>query len=200
MDDWKKTRKAAANSRRRMIYNNDGDDVFGGHNENGITKKNVTPQAFWEARCLGLEDSHLYSIFYCTTVSFNLHTHNSRVAELYTGSHPNLCSYAGAFIEQGRDNLELTIDFCRKHGLEIFWSQRMNDTHDNWYPSFFLSAFKREHPELILFRPEDIGKPKQGLVEPHMNATAVDYVKQEIRDRQYEIISDVCERYYVDGI
>lgn len=203
MDHWKKARKAAAHRRRRMIFNNDGGDVFVGHIESGITKKDVTPQAFWEARCLGLENSHLDSIFYCTTTgSFNLHSHNSRVAELFTASHPNVFprNYASALIEQGRDNLQLVIDFCRKHGLEAFWSQRMNDTHDNWYPTLMLSAFKREHPELLLFHPEDRGKPMQGLVEPHMNATAVDYGKPEIRDRQYEIIRDVCERYDVDGI
>jgi len=202
MDDWKKVRKAAAHHRRRIIFNNDGDDTSGGHVHDGIKKKDVTPQAFWEARSLGVENSHLDSIFYCTNAgSFNSHSHNSRVAELFTSSVPGLfpLNYSGALIEQGRDCLELIIDFCRKNGIEAFWSQRMNDIHDNWYPVFY-SKYKKEHPELLLFRPEDIGKPMQGLVEPHMNATAVDYGKQEIRDQQYEIIRDVCQRYDVDGI
>ena len=201
MDNWKEVRKAAAHRRRRMIFNNDGDDVS--------QVREATPQAFWEARSLGLEDSYADSIFYSTGGNFHQHQYDSRVPEVRAElirlgmmndpfEHGYL-NHARAFIEQGRDCLQLTIDFCRKHKMEIFWSLRMNDIHDNWYPPA-VSALKREHPELLLFRPEDIGKPKQGILEPHMNATAVDYGRQEIRDLQYSIFRDVCERYDVDGI
>lgn len=71
-------RKKAAHRRRRIILNNDGDDVF--------LARAANPEAFWTERCYGLEDSQVDSIFYSTSISFNLHTHNSKVAELFTGT------------------------------------------------------------------------------------------------------------------
>lgn len=111
-----------------------------------------------------------------------------------------LCqNIAKALIEQGRDNLQLTIDFSRRNGLEVFWSLRMNDMHDNWYPNFY-PKYKKEHPEFLIFQPPDIGKPRLPFMEPHMNATVVNYGSPEVRERQFAILRDVCERYDIDGI
>ncbi len=183
----------AAWRRRRIIMNNDGDDVF--------SAPQATPESFWAQRCSGLEGSHVDAVFYCTTANFALHTHDSRCAEIYDVSDEILFSSSRAldFISQGRDNLQLVVDFCHANEMEAFWSLRMNDTHDNWYPAL-QSEFKRRHPEFLLFQPADVGRPRQGLVESHMNATAVDYGHQDVRDLQFEIIRDVCERYDVDGI
>jgi len=145
-------------------------------------------------------------------MGFNVHSHDSQFVELYTGRFVSelytgtegLWTEGGmpaALIEKGRDCLQLVIDFCRRHDKEVFWSLRMNDVHDNWYPSV-CPAFKKEHPELLLFQSDDIGRVRSGpdWPEPHMLATAVDYARPEIRDRQFAIIEDVCRRYDVDGI
>ena len=193
MDAWTKTRERAIARRRRIIMNNDGDDVF--------RAREATPESFLAERCSGLEGSHVDAIFYSTCVNFGVHSHDSRCAQIYDIEDEVICprNHAREFIRQGRDNLQMIIDFCRANGMEAFWSLRMNDTHDNWYP-FFLMEFKRSHPELLLFQPSDVGRGRQGLVEPHMYATAVDYGREEIRDMQFEIIRDVCERCDVEGI
>jgi hypothetical protein len=138
---------------------------------------------------------------YSTLSNFNSCVHDSRVAEINTLQDPDLLphNHVRELIAQGRDSLGLIVDFCRRNGLEVFWSARMNDMHDNWYPQF-MTRFKREHPELRLWRAGDYGRPGDGEVEPHMYATAMDYGRAEIRQRQFDTIIDVVERYDVDGI
>ena len=204
LDAWINRRKQAAQRRRRIIMNNDGDDAYG----YGLPPHaDPTPEAFWSQRCTGLENTQVDSIFYNTCVAFNLHSHDSCVAELCViednvleSIWPRRC-LVKHLIEQGRDNLQLIIDFCRAHDKEVFWSLRMNDIHDNWHPSLG-PRFKKEHPELLMFQPGDIGRQRASAdwPEPHMLATAVDYDRAEIRDRQFAIIEDVCRRYDVDGI
>lgn len=180
--------------------NNDGDDAAGCHLPAGIEP---TPEAFWSQRCTGLEDSQVDAIFYCTGGNFSCHAHDSRVAELSAHCdglwfRRNLARH---WIDLGRDALQMIVDFCRRHDKEVFWSLRMNDIHDNWYPSM-MPRFKREHPELLLFQPGDVGRARTGpeWPEPHMLATAVDYGHPEVRDRQFAIIEEVCRGYDVDGI
>jgi hypothetical protein len=213
-------RRQAAWRQRRVIYNNDGCDA----SANGLLQEArqsddpdrvaaaddpaaharlATPEAFWSQRCTGLEETDVDAIFYCSTISFNLHTHDSRVAELYTAPIilPTNGNLAGAWIAGGRDCLQLTIDFCRQHDMEVAWSLRMNDGHDNWYPTF-CPEFKKRHPGLLLFQDGDGGRVRTGpdWPQPYLYATAVDYGRQEIRDRQFAIIEDVCWRYDIDCI
>ena len=189
----RRARRELTHRTRRVIMNNDGDDVF--------LAREATPESFWAERCSGLEGSHVDAVFYSTTINFALHSHDCRCAEVCDRVDEMLLprNHARELISRGRDNLQLIVDFCHANAMEAFWSLRMNDTHDNWYPRM-QSEFKRRHPECLLFQPGDVGRPRQGLVEPHMNATAVDYGRQEVRDLQFEIIQDVCERYDVDGI
>ncbi len=192
-NEWEKERKKVAHRRRRIIMNNDGDDAY--------TAPEATPEAFWAQRFNGLEKPHVDSIFYNTSMwSFNRHNYNSKIAELFAGGDidiPN--NQARIFIDQGWDCLQLALDFCRKNRIEMFWSLRMNDIHDNWYPNMY-SQFKKDHPQLLLFQPTDIGRPRSPFMEPHMYATAVDYGQREIREQQLAIIREVCQEYDIDGI
>ena len=180
--------------------NNDGGDAEGGHLPDGVAP---TPEAFLAQRCTGLENTQVDSIFYCTGGNFNQHSFDTRVADLITEAHglwgkPNLARH---WIRLGRDNLQMVIDFAHEHDREVFWSLRMNDMHDNWYPPM-MPRFKREHPELLMFRPGDIGRTRTSSdwPEPHMLATALDYSHAAVRDQQLAIIEEVCRRYDVDGI
>jgi hypothetical protein len=181
--------------------NNDGDDIYMACPNaayfdlarRASTAAASTPHDFWAHRCQGLEDSHVDSIFYSTGGNGFTHSLDSKAVDLPPGLG------IADLLVQGRDALSRVIEFGRLHGLEVFWSDRMNDTHDNWHPCM-LTQYKREHPEVLLFQPQDIGRPRQGLMEPHMNATALDYGREEVRERAYEIIRAVCEGYDVDGI
>ena len=192
-DHWLQARRKAADHRRRIIFNNDGDDVF--------LAEEPTPESFLAVRTKGIEGTHVDTYVYSTLSNFNSCVHDSRVAEINRIADPFLLkhNHIQALIDQGHDNLSLIIGFCKTNGIEVFWSARMNDMHDNWYPQM-MTEFKREHPELRLWREGDYGRPGDGTIEPHMYAVAVDYGREEIRRRQYDTIIDVCERYDVDGI
>jgi len=193
MSDWTAVRKQAANRRRRVIYNNDGDDVF--------FAQEPTPESFLAARSKGVEGTHVDTYVYSTLSNFNSCVHDSRVAEISTLRFPSLypTNHIQAFIDQGQDSLSMVVGFCRANGIEVFWSARMNDMHDNWYPQM-LTDLKKNHPELRLWRESDYGRPGDGTIKPHMYATAMDYGCEEIRRRQYDTILDVCERYDIDGV
>ncbi len=62
-----------AHRRRRVIYNNDGDDIW--------ARGPIRSRGFSRSRHDPLLKMQVDSIFYCTTQSFNLFTHETSVAE-----------------------------------------------------------------------------------------------------------------------
>ncbi|HHV44083.1 MAG TPA: family 10 glycosylhydrolase [Firmicutes bacterium] len=187
-------RKAAAQRTRRIIYNNDGNDN---------PSLPVTPISFLQRRTLGLEYTQVDTISYCTGI-FNLYTHHSDETELHysTGSTPpEAVSWALLLKEQGFDPLQLMIDYARVHGKEIWWSMRMNDTHDNQAKreDWQLSQWKREHRHLLM-APVRTQFPYGWQAGPSWTYTALNYEHEEVRNKVYSIIADVCTRYDLDGI
>lgn len=116
-------------------------------------------------------------------------------------------------IASGRDGLQVKIDFCQKHGIEIFWSMRMNDHHDSAHPSQ-LSQWKIAHPECVMGLrpgrlptadgwpyPEALSSPDSGYF-PYCGASwsALNHGKAEVRRKVLAILTDVCGRYDIDGV
>jgi len=191
-------RKEAAHRPRRIIFDNDG-------NEPVYYCKDASPQALLDCRTTGLLGSQVDTIMYCTWSSgFGYFTHNTKVGTIFacTDEEPSKGPGSGfsknktrEFIDQGTDPLKIMVDFCREKGIEIFWSMRMNDTHDAqgaWYSPFLFPPLKKEHPEWLIGSPEK--KPKNGTW------SAVDYGVPEIRDIAFRFFEEVCRNYDVDGV
>ena len=179
-------RKKAAHRKRRIIMNNDGNDFHAvGPDEP------QTPESFLAKRTTPLIGSQVDSIFYCTGV-FNLYTHRSEETELHAKKEAT-ASYVHEIIAQGTDSLESMTGFGHKHGIEVFWSMRMNDTHDSGNPDLFCQ-WKRDHPEYLV--------GKKGTKYPYgcNRWSSVDYGVDAVRDKVFRIFEDVCTRYSVDGI
>lgn len=181
-------REAAARS-RRIIMNNDGNDCRG-----DLEGEDHTAEAMLARRTTPLLGSQVDAIFYCTGV-FDLYTNQSKETELHVEAPNDQRFWADELIEQGRDPLRIMIDFCRANSMEVFWSMRMNDTHDS-SPSYpmLMAQWKREHPDLMM-APERTSFPYGGG-----RWSAVDYGKQEVRVKVFRILRDVVTRYDVDGI
>ena len=182
----KQLRKQATQRRRRIIFNNDGGDYQ--------ECEEATPEAVLKTRMAGLPGSNVDSIFYCTTMGFNLFTHNSDVSEVYPPAgqkDKNNSHIIKEIIDQGTDMLELAVNFCRKNDIEILWSMRINDEHDSWSPED-VSQWKKDHPE-YLFGAAD-RRP------PYGPWSGVDYALPEVREHALRIVQDVCLRYDIDGI
>jgi hypothetical protein len=156
-------RKKAARRRRRIIMNNDGNDTRA-----AATERPVTPENLLNKRTTDLVGSQVDSIFYCTGV-FNYYFHRSEESELLV-SHEGVAEYLKLLSEMGTDPLGIMVDFCHKNDLEVFWSMRMNDTHDSGNPLLFcqwkagvdgIYTFNRFDPKDPIFR--ELGDP--GLLE-----------------------------------
>ena len=199
LEELRATRKKAAHRKRRIIFNNDG-------NEPVYFLDEATKEAFLACRTAPLEGSHVDSIFYCTWSSgFSFFTHDTKAGQVFdtTANPKHKANTLGgfsknktrAFIEQGTDPLKMMVEWCKAHGVEIFWSFRMNDTHDGqnaWYSDPLFPQLKRDHPEWLV--------SSKARRTPHGAWSAVDYGRQEIRDLAVAFIEEVCRNYGVDGI
>ena len=182
-------RQKAKHRTRRIIMNNDGNDSR--QFEPGEPQ---TVENFLSKRVSPLAGTQVDAIFYCSGV-FNLYTHRSNVSELHVTEPEFPRPWTMALINQGTDTLESVITFGHANKIEVFWSMRMNDTHDsspNW--SYLLTEWKKAHPDYLM--KHLVEKPRYG----GRRWSAVNYELPEVRDKVFEIVQDVCTRYDVDGI
>ncbi|MBI5693243.1 MAG: family 10 glycosylhydrolase [Verrucomicrobia bacterium] len=185
-------RRQAADRSRRVIFNNDG-------NEPVYLCKTTAPEELLSYRTAPLAGTHVDAIFYCTWSSgFGLFTHGTKVGYVFS-TREGLFSrnLAPEMLAAGTDPLRVMVDFGRKHRVEVFWSFRLNDTHDgstaDYGPIMFrANPLKREHPEWLIGTPQQ--KPKFGAW------SAVDFARPEIRDLAFRYVEEVCRNYDVDGV
>jgi hypothetical protein len=182
------TRKQAANRRRRVIFNNDGDDIWASGAD--------TVEKFLAVRHTPLLNTHVDSIYYCTTQSFNRFTHATRTAEIFkakTGSFAD--NNLETFLEQNTDGLRMSSQFARQHGLETIWTLRMNDIHDAWTPPF-LSDWKQQDPTRVMSTLE----AAKAFKDRRRLWSLVDFEHPDVEPRLAAIIDEVLLNYDVDGI
>lgn len=183
-------RKEAAHRQRRIIFNNDG-------NEPVYYCKEATAEELLSKRTSPLLGSQVDSVFYCTWSSgFGMFTHHTKIGQVFTTTNGvferNLTK---EFLERGLDPLQVMVDFCKEHGIEIFWSMRMNDVHDGGYPDM-VPQWKHEHPEYLF----GTLKKKPPAIRDGRAWSAVDYGRTAVRERAFRFIEEVCRNYDVDGI
>jgi hypothetical protein len=188
----KEMRRQAAEQRRRIIFNSDGGDVVRGMTE--PTVENLLKQ-----RTNTLADTQVDSLFYTTKATgLDLFTHHTKIGTLFTtrdAGYDN--NQTGQLFEKGIDPLKVMVNFAKQNNMEVFWSLRMNDTHDggdNEYGPANLAAnrLKMAHPEFMLGTAKK--RPKHGAW------TALDYGRPEVRERAFRLLEEVCRNYDIDGI
>lgn len=108
---------------------------------------------------------------------------------------PGYALYAGnieRLIEAGLCPLQIVTDFAHAHDKELLASIRMNDVHDSFIAGM-QTQWKQQHNELLV---------KANGREPisDLYRTSQDFNHVAVRDRKFEIIEEVCERYDVDGV
>ena len=194
-------RKAARCRKRRIIYNNDGDDIVEDSSRHGAMAGLMTRSDgeliddFLQARSKPLVETQVDSIWYATCVSGLTFTHQTKLGGFHDKGIPQ-----ELIDKYGRDNLQIQGDYCREHNMEGFWSLRMNDTHDSWPggSNFLvdgLAPFKREHPECLMGEPPDPEKDTEKKIW-----SAVDFSYPVAREHIFSLIQEVCQGYDVDGV
>ncbi len=193
LQSLREMREAAKWRKRALLYNNDGNDNVRGA---------VTPEKFIAARTAWMAGSPVSSIFYCTGV-FDRYTHKSSGSSLLA----NLEQYKGRnidplwahqLIRQGKDTLDLMVQFGKQNNIEVFWSMRMNDNHDgyaNRWDDSLMSDWKRMHPEYLM------GKPGERWKVGDVNVwSSLDYANAPVRQKALDILTDVCANKDIDGV
>ena len=186
--------------RRRVIFNDDNAAI---HKETSTTIRD-----YLAYRLDHVIDTHVDSVWLSVMTSADNLLYKTNVGEICdSGPWPSVRkpgeeSVIGrnlkALLGQGTDTLQLVIDFCRKHGLEMFASFRMNQIQDSWWPSC-RTKWKRDHPELCLgvrgsYEYCEDDDPRKWFW------SALDYAQPAVRDRRLAVIEEICANYDVDGM
>ena len=191
-----RSRHQAKHRQRRLIHNNDGDDL----SRPGAD----TREGFLTHRCHPLLNTQVDTLCYGTGVTTLFH-HNTEVGETLD-SWPLDGSERDPYVRNqkalraaGLDSLNLVVDFAREHELEVFWSHRMNDVHDSAADhEWFTARHKLDHPELLMGTVAD--REATEMESPRWWWSAYDYDKPEVLDHLCNIQAEVCAQYDVDGI
>ncbi len=191
-------RHQLASRKRRIITNNDGCDCLYFPKD-----QELTPESFLNMRTTTLAGTHVDAIAYCTISSgFSNFTHATRLGTVLTrqsadyGIAPTKRNVTRDLIDSGADCLKLVLDYGHTHGMEVFWSMRMNDTHDVAHtpekPYLLFPPLKEQHPEWL------VGSHTERT--PHGRWSSVNYAVPEIRDLALSYVEEVCRNYDLDGI
>jgi glycosyl hydrolase family 10 len=198
LEELRQARGELARQQRRVIMNNDGCDVLYFPKD-----EKTTVEGFLAKRTTPLAGTHVDTIAFCPTSSgFSYFTHNTKIGTVLTrsgyefGILPNTRNIAKEMIDQGTDCLQAVVEFGHQHEMEVFWSFRMNDTHDAAHhpdkPYFLFPPLKQEHPDWL------VGGPIKRT--PHGRWSSVDYARPEIRDLAFGYTDEVCRNYDIDGV
>ena len=184
----RETARAAALARqRRLIFNDDG----------GETRVPTTPlpapKDFLPLRIAPLERTHVDTITFDTSSgTFGRVAHRTQVAEMFLvreGRYQH--NLLPDLAPLGTDSLRVVTEHARKTGQEVFWTMRMNDTHDASNALLF-PKFKEQHPEFLLGTKQ--APPQRG------QWTAVDYGRTEVRELARRMVAEVAANFDVDGV
>jgi hypothetical protein len=205
LEQVRQEREQAKQRPRRIWFNHDGCDAW--YFDTGALKgrTQATPQDLLDVRTTQLADTQVTTLSYCTISSgFSNFTHRTKVG--HTLVEPRVAepgekadgirNITADLIAQGTDPLQVMVDFGKAKNIEIFWSMRMNDTHDGgWTPETGYPLFpklKEEHPEWLL--------GSYAKKTPYGVWSGVNYAVPEIRDLCYRFFEEVCQNYSVDGV
>jgi hypothetical protein len=208
-----------AGRKRRILWNNDGDDLrnpaFGlprlwtarGPQDVPIPDPLASPDQFLSLRMPDPAAAGVDSIFYCGHFNWSVWEFPpERLARL------------------GPEPLKLVIDHAHRFGAEFFFSIRLNDVHSSWEalgPSSW-EPFRLRNPHLLQanvpaeefekrFLPfargetkvhplADVLKRRGGASRDYQSWSAFDYAHAEVRAYFLSVVEEACRRYDVDGI
>jgi len=206
--------------RRRIIWNDDGDDLrcmaFGRERlwtaedpaAIKLPLRYSSPEEFMKLRMTALAGTQVDSLFYCGHFNWSVWEFpTERIAAL------------------GPDPLKLVVDFAHKNGMEFFFSIRMNDTHSSlidrqgpmyWEPfraanPQFLQAnvtkqeFQERYGPWITGKASehplaDVLKRRGRASRDYQSWSAYDYAHPEVRAYFADVVSQACRRYDLEGI
>ena len=129
-------RQERTGKERRLVWNNDGSDLLQIAYAGGNWPVPLESRKQFITNLMGfLAGTEVDSIFYCD------HT-----------NEPNWDFPTENISVLGPNPLQPAVDFAHSHGMEFFYSIRMNDVHASYYApkKSYWPQFRLDHPELLL--------------------------------------------------
>ena len=215
-----RTTTVACRAKRRIIWNNDGDDLrmvaFGvNHLWNArdndaapLTDRFGSVKEFLDLRMSALRDLPVDTISNCGVFTWPVwDLPRDRISVL------------------GEDPMKHVVEFAHASGKECFFNLRMNDCHSSgrrWQGPVWWEPFRKRNLHLLqskipleelekLYLPWIRGEssiyPLQSVLDRRgggdrdlQSWSALDYAQPEVRDYFVGLVRQACERYDIDGI
>lgn len=158
-----------------------------------------TAEELLKSRTTALLDSHVDAIWYYSTWGMKSYYAGGPFEKLYRCPAPQtvLDRNQALLKDSGKDTLEIMIDVSRKHNLEVFWSSRINDVHDAFFPAVRYNI-RTQHPEWCLSTEAE--GSKYNYPDPRSCWTGWNFALPQIRQLTIDATREVCQTYDIDGI
>lgn len=200
----------------RLLFQDTGDQIF-------RMAWPPTREGFIDAFVKPYVGSAIDAYCFCTNVAGTSMFYDSKAGEMY--GRDRTIFRGGSALRQheiiknlcaaGDDPPGLAVEAARAAGMDCFLRLRMNDLHDKLHmrcrldkpsrlpktwteePCYYMSHFKRQHPELLLGDPND-NLPKNGYEA--WEAMAYNYALRPVREMYYNLAEELVTRYEPDGL
>jgi len=189
-------------TRFRILFNSDGGTGALYHFKPPITPKQL-------CRVLNeLEGTHVDVFIQSVNHGNDLFLYPTKVAELYGATikdgeykEKRFRKWAlnvRSLLDAGHDPLVVWAKRAHELGMQFWPSMRMNDIHCDWVKRWptLRSAWEKSRPEL---RIGDAAPDRYVKLYERKTTWAHDFAKQEVRDRKFALIEEMCLNYDVDG-
>jgi hypothetical protein len=178
---------------RRFLYNSDGSNIL-------MASDSLTPGVAY-GRIDPLVGTGITTFLHCVNPGQNM-GYPSRVAPMYHwDSSPavarsqqelnrkRMSENLARLVADSIDPTALVLDRVRLRGMEVFVTFRMNELHDVDDPeSPLLSPFWKDHAEYRVGGYDGWG------------ASALNYAVPQVREYFFALLTEVCDRYDIDGL
>ncbi len=174
-----------AHRARRIIFNDDGDQLFG---YEGYPYGVTDDRSFLAARTTPVFDTQVDTCVWCV---------GNGCDPPWGGSmHDKLLPCLGSADRA----TGLVVDACHAHGMEVWGSLRMNDIHDSIFAKNLGEAndpLKAQHPEYLIAPGEKRSLPEELTERWHW--TAFNFARPEVRSYRLAFIERNASRHDFDG-
>ncbi len=196
MSAAKRARLKAVARQRRVIFNTDTADL--------AYPQGGTVEGFLPIRLEPLVGTQVDAVVWSVLgVCGDAPVYDSKVQPIFGDAHgaaqpafPEYVPNIKRLVEAGDCPLRVVTDFAHRNGIEAWAGLRMNDCHDSFIAGM-QTKWKQSHPELLV---DGTGISRSR--REHQMAlyhTAQDFSHREVRDRKFEIIEEIAERYDIDA-
>ena len=179
---------------RRILCNDDGWIMN--------TPHPLTPEYMWD-NMVGTYVGTPIDGFLWSVGGHDTYSYETDIGERFGEGYDNLDETQQASVDNLRylmENhggpMEVISGLCRRAGLEFFPSVRMNEHYDMPESAPQYSHLRRDNPEYLIGKGEDIPSPtlEWGI------RTGLDYAVPEVRSYMASIVVELVSRWDVDGI